>query len=69
MDEGHPVLIREVDVGAAFLSMFTPLLFVNTGGAGSFSPAPFFCSIISGGDAGMKENILSSILKSASLDR
>ncbi|MGO4962152.1 hypothetical protein ACTQ5X_10585, partial [Jeotgalibaca porci] len=31
MDAGHPRIIREVDVGSAFLSTFTPLLFVGKG--------------------------------------
>ena len=30
--------IREVDVGSAFLSTFTPQLFINRKGAGSYFP-------------------------------
>ncbi|MCI3028072.1 hypothetical protein LMF32_02870 [Desemzia sp. C1] len=36
----HSSIIREVDVGAAFLSAFTKPIFVKEEGAGNYFPAP-----------------------------
>ena len=42
----HSSIIREVDVGAAFLSAFTKAIFVKEEGTGNYFPAPFFVLFI-----------------------